>query len=316
MRIVFLGTPDFAVPALRRLLAAGRDQYDVKAVITQPDRPAGRGLKPTPSPVKVLAEEAGIPVFQPERIRRDPNIKETLADLDPELMVVVAFGQILPADFFGYPRFGTLNIHASLLPKYRGAAPIARAILNGEKQTGVTIMKIDEGMDTGDILSQRAVTVGNETTAGELEAILAVEGADLLLETIPGYVSGALVPCPQDHSLASYAPPLRKEESPIEWIKNAAALHNQIRAMNPWPVASSSLRDQPVKIWRSVLGPVGVESGKIGEILAISAVGITVQCGEGSSLCLTEIQLPGRKRLRAFDVANGLKLKVGEVFGP
>jgi len=315
MRVVFLGTPEFAVPTLRALLAAGPKKYDVRGVVTQPDRPAGRGLKLAPSPVKALAQEAGIPVFQPERIRRDPQIRDTLKDLDPEIMVVVAFGQILPADFFKYPRFGTLNIHASLLPKYRGAAPIAHAILNGEAETGTTIIRIDEGMDTGDILSQRVVEISQDSTTGELEEVLAIRGAELLTDTIPAYVSGALQPFPQQHDLASYAPPLKKEQATVAWMKAALALHNQIRAFNPWPVASSVLRGQTVKIWQTVVGPAPVDQGKPGEILAIDRWGITVQCGESTSLTLTQLQLAGRNRNPAADVANGLKLKVGEMFG-
>ncbi len=319
IRVVFLGTPDFAVPSLRALVSAGGDiHYDVRAVITQPDRPAGRGLRLTPPPVKVLAQEAGIPVFQPQRLRREPQIYEMLRLVDPELMVVVAFGQILPADFFGHPRFGTLNIHGSLLPKYRGAAPIAHALLNGEAETGTTIMKIDEGMDTGEILSQRAQPVDRNVTTGELEVVLARQGAELLVDTIPAYVSGTLAPYPQDDCLACYAPKLQKEQAAIDWGKPAFAVHNQVRAFNPWPVAFSAVRGQTVKIWRSSVAqsaaPAG-QDGKPGQVLNIDRRGITVQCGGSTSLLLLELQLAGRNRNRAFDVANGLQLKVGESFG-
>ena len=311
MRVVFLGTPEFAVPSLQALLSAG---YDVRAVITQPDRPAGRGLRLSAPPVKKLAEETGIPVFQPQRLRREPQIYDMLRQADPELMIVVAFGQILPADFFKYPRFGTLNIHGSLLPKYRGAAPIAHAILNGETETGTTIMKIDEGMDTGEILSQRALLVDNNMTTGELEDVMARQGAELLVDTIPKYVSGALVPHPQDNSLASCAPRLGKEHATLDWTKPACALHNKVRAFNPWPVAFSVLRGQTVKIWRSSVAQ-SAGAARPGQILSIDRQGITVQCGDSTSLLLTELQLAGRNRNRAFDVANGLQLKVGESFG-
>ena len=311
MRVVFLGTPEFAVPSLQALLSAG---YDVRAVITQPDRPAGRGLRLSAPPVKKLAEETGIPVFQPQRLRREPQIYDMLRQADPELMIVVAFGQILPADFFKYPRFGTLNIHGSLLPKYRGAAPIAHAILNGETETGTTIMKIDEGMDTGEILSQRALLVDNNMTTGELEDVMARQGAELLVDTIPKYVSGALVPHPQDNSLASCAPRLGKEHATLDWTKPACALHNKVRAFNPWPVALSVLRGQTVKIWRSSVAQ-SAGAARPGQILSIDRQGITVQCGDSTSLLLTELQLAGRNRNRAFDVANGLQLKVGESFG-
>ncbi len=315
MRVVFLGTPDFAVPSLQALLSeSGEIHYDVRAVITQPDRPAGRGLRLTPPPVKVVAEQAGIPVFQPQRLRRDPQIYELLRRLDPELMVVVAFGQILPADFFQYPRLGTLNIHGSLLPRYRGAAPIAHAILNGESETGTTIMKIDEGMDTGDILSQRAIPIDANITTGELEVVLARQGAELLVDTIPRYVSGALVPYPQDDCLASLAPRIGKEQAAVDWAKPALSIHNQIRAFNPWPIVRATLRGQVVKIWRSSVPGPATAAANPGQIVRIDRPGITVQCGASTTLLLTELQLPGRNRNPAFDVANGLKLKVGERF--
>ncbi|RPJ61741.1 MAG: methionyl-tRNA formyltransferase [Acidobacteria bacterium] len=316
MRVVFLGTPEFAVPSLRALLSAGENtHYDVRAVITQPDRPAGRGLRLTPPPVKLIAQEGGIPVFQPQRLRRAPEIYEMLRQADPELMVVVAFGQILPADFFQYPRFGTLNIHGSLLPKYRGAAPIAHAILNGEAETGTTIMKIDEGMDTGDILSQRSMRIDSEVTTGELEVVLAQQGAELLIDTIPKYVSGTLSPYSQDNCVASFAPRLQKEQAVINWKQTAYVVHNQIRAFNPWPVASSTLRGQALKVWRSSAPQATVPAGQAGQIRSIDRLGITVECGTSTSLVLTELQLAARNRNRAFDLANGLQLTVGERFG-
>lgn len=323
MRTVFLGTPEFAVPSLRALLSTPNQFYDVRAVITQPDRPAGRGQRLSAPPVKLVAQEAGIPVLQPERLRRSPEVFELLQEIKPEIIVIVAFGQLLPADFFSYPPFGTVNVHASLLPKYRGAGPVAHAVLNGETETGTTIMKIDEGMDTGDVLSQRKIPVGPDATAGELERILAVQGAELLVETLPLYVSGKLKPVPQDSSQASYAPRLKKEDALITWTRTAQAVHNAIRAYNPWPVAFSRLREQEVKIWRSCIScrdasgsnPVQIPSGQPGEVVAIDREGIVVACGENSFLTLIELQLPGRNRNRAADIANGLKLRPGERFG-
>jgi methionyl-tRNA formyltransferase len=312
MRIVFLGTPEFAVPSLDALLFA---QYDVRAVITQPDRPAGRGLRLTPPPVKVVAAKTGIRVLQPLRLKHDPQIQEMLRQVDPELIVVAAFGQILPASFFNYPRLGTLNVHGSLLPKYRGAAPIAHAILNGETETGTTIMKIDEGMDTGEIISQRSIPLDDKITTGELEVVLARQGAELLLETIPKYESGALVPYPQDERLASFAPRITKEQAPVDWEKPASLIHNQVRAFNPWPVASSALRGQVVKIWRSLVAPPSTSGGTPGQIVSIDREGVTVRCGESTNVLLTELQLAGRNRHRASDLANGLQLKTGERLG-
>ena len=315
MRLVFLGTPDFAVPALKALIAGGSDaRYDVRAVITQPDRPAGRGQKLTPPPVKTAAQQAGIPVFQTERLRADRAVFDLIEREKPDLMVVVAFGQILPVEFFSFPRLGTLNIHASLLPKYRGAAPVARALLDGETRTGVTIMKIDVGMDTGDMLSQCELPIDENATTGEVEDLLAAEGARLLVETIPAYASGAVAPCPQDSRLASQAPRIKKEEGRIDWSSGALALHNRIRAFNPWPGTFSLLRGQAVKVWRSRYLDSARIDGTPGQVAAVSREGVTVACGAGSAILLIETQLPGRNRNSAFDMANGVKLKLGESF--
>jgi len=318
MRVVFLGTPEFAVPSLKALLRSTETQ--VEAVITQPDRPSGRGQKLTPPPVKVFAEEQGIPVLQTERLRRDARIYDLLKTVDPELMVVVAFGQILPKDFFGYPKWGTINVHASLLPRYRGASPIVHAILNGETETGTTIMLIDEGMDTGDMLSRRAVPVPENMTAGELEPILAEDGARLLVETLPSYLAGALRPMPQDDSKATHAPRLEKDAGKIDWARPSRCLHDQIRAFNPWPGAFSTLRGQTVKVWRSaranqIHGGADSPNDRLpGEVLEVDREGIRVACGDSSPLVLTELQMPGRNRVSARDFANGLKLQGGEQF--
>jgi len=313
MRVLFLGSPEFAVPSLKALIASPR--YEVLAVVTQPDRKAGRGQRLTPPPVKVVASEAKIPVFQFSRIRKNPEAMDLLMRLRPEILVVVAFGQILPRDFFEFPKYGTLNVHASLLPKYRGASPVAYAILNGESETGITIMKIDEGMDTGDILSRKAVPLGENVSAGELEALLAEEGAELLVETIRGYVQGEIRPTPQDSGQASYAPRLDKEDGRICWSETAVKIHNLVRAMNPWPVAFTSFRDQKLKIWETALAeePLELEMNAAeGGVVTGLRNGILVRCGSRSYLSLLRLQLPSRQKVTATEFVNGTQLKVGE----
>ncbi len=315
MRLVFMGTPEFAVPALQALLDHPQE-YEVSAVFTQPDRRAGRGQRLTPPPVKVLAQREGVPVFQPERLRKNAEALEWLRNSAPELIVVAAFGQILPSEFFDLPRYGTLNIHASLLPKYRGASPIVAAILEGEQTTGVTIMKIAAGMDTGDLLSRRSVDIPCDMTAGELEARLSGEGAELLLETIPGYVSGEIQPRPQDDDKATYAPRIAKDDARLDWKESAQVLHNRIRAYNPWPGAFTGFRGETVKLWRSTVCGEGPDTGaaKPGQVVALLPDAVAVVCGDREVIRLTELQWPGRKRLPARDFANGTNLKVGELF--
>ena len=318
MRVLFLGTPGFAVASLQALLNFTHDEYEVVGVITQPDRPAGRGHKLTPPPVKVLAEQSGLSVFQPERLRDNPKAVEFLREKDPQLIVIVAYGQILTPEFFDYPRLGSINVHASLLPKYRGAAPVPHALLNGETQTGITIMKIDEGMDTGDILSQVTLPIGENVTGGELEDILAHEGAELLIQTIPPYAKGKIQPQPQESQEATYAPRITKQEAEIDWIRSAPEIHNWIRALNPWPTAWTTFGDKKVKIWRServgeILGEMR-PSGRPGGILTLGKDRIMVECGQETVLCLEELQLPNRARVSARDFINGVKPKVGELF--
>ncbi len=315
MRVVFLGTSEFSVPSLEALMG---NSFDVVGVVTQPDRPAGRGHGLRASPIKTLAESAAIPVFQPGKLRNNPEAVLFLQERRPELMVIVAFGQILPPEFFDFSRFGTLNVHASLLPRYRGAAPVAHALMKGEKVTGVTIIKIDEGMDTGDILSQARVPIDENVTAGELEDSLARKGAELLLPTISGYARGEIEPCPQDHGQATHAPRVQKEEGRINWTWHADEIHNRIRALNPWPVTFTMFRGQKLKIWRSrKQSPSGVapkvESTDPGEVVMIGRSEIVVQCGGQSLLGLEELQLPNRKRLSSGDFANGVALRVGEI---
>lgn len=316
MRVVFLGTPKFAVPSLEALL----DACHVAGVITQPDRPSGRGQKLVTSPVKILADRIRIPVFQPLHLRGNPEVLRFLREAAPELMVVVAFGQILPRQVYDFSPLGTLNVHASLLPQYRGAAPVAHALVRGERVTGVTIMRIDEGMDTGDILSQAEIPIGENVTAGEVEDLLARKGAELLVQTLPAHARGQIRPQAQDGSKASYAPRLRREDGLINWSRQADQIHDKIRGLNPWPVAFSAFRNQKLRIWRSEkAGPSGAGEPALprdpGEVLATSRSGIVVQCGKESLLTLKELQLPNRKRLPAWDFANGVNLKAGEIFG-
>ena len=316
MRVVFLGTPDFAVPSLSALLHTP-DEYQLVGVITQPDRPAGRGRRLTAPPVKLLSEKHGIPLLQCERLRDNPEARGFLRDKNPELLVVVAFGQILDEEFFDYPPLGSLNVHASLLPKYRGAAPVIHALLDGETETGVSIVKIDERVDSGDTLSQRPVSVGPDVMAGELGSLLGDVGAKLLLDTIPGYARGEILPQAQDHSRATYAPRISKEKARIHWDVPAEVVHNQVRALNPWPVARSGFRGGTVRIWRtqSISKPTKdlYSGGQPGLIACIGNTGIIVECGAATFLSLKDLQLPDRKRVSAADFVNGTKLRSGEV---
>lgn len=315
IRVVFLGTPDFAVPTLRRLLE--HPEIEVAAVITQPDRPAGRGRRLTPPPVKLVAEAAGVPVWQFERIRRQPEAMELLRSLQPEIGVVVAFGQILPRDFFEIPPFGMLNVHASILPKFRGAAPIVHAILEGEEETGISIMRIDAGMDTGDVLGIRRIPLPDAMTAGELEGILAADGASLLLDCLFPYVSGRLEPVPQNHAMATLAPMIGRETARIVWSLPARRIHNQIRALDPAPGAFCLWRDQEIKVWKSspvhLPQPSGATHAAPGTVISTERGTISVAAGDGLQLALTELQSPGRKRLKARDFVNGLPIASGDI---
>ncbi len=314
MRAVFLGTSSFAVPSLEKLISD--PQVEVVGVITQPARRAGRGLRLRQPPVQAAAARHGLPILQKARVRGDRDSLDWLRERQLQVAVVVAFGQLLPRSFFEHPPLGTLNLHASLLPAYRGAAPVARALLQGETRTGVTVIRVDEGLDTGGILTQTGLGIREEETAGELEVRLAQLGAGLLVRTLPGYAAGSIPPRPQDDSRASYAPVLRKEEGQIDWSLSAQRIHDQIRALDPWPVAFASFRDQPIRIWKSRL--VGadlsrVRAAAVGEVLVCNSSGILVCCGEGSTLNLLELQLTGRRRLPAVDFSNGVGLRAGEM---
>ena len=316
MKLVFLGTPGFAVPSLQALHDCADPGYQLVGVITQPDRPAGRGQKLAPPPVKVAAAELGIPVFQPEHLRDNSDAQKFLEKADPHLVVVVAFGHILVPEFFDYPSLGTLNVHASLLPRYRGAAPVVHTLLNGERETGVTIMKIDEGMDTGAILSQSKLEVGSDTNAAQLEGVLARRGAELLIQTIPGYAAGEIEPVAQDHEQATYAPPIRKQEVQIDWDWRDVRIHNWVRALNPRPAATANFRGKKVKIWRTsrVQDSRGEadRAGLPGAILSLDRRQVIVACGAETCLSIEELQMPNRKRISAGEFIDGMKPEVGE----
>ncbi len=298
MRAVFLGTPEFAVPTLEAMVAAG---HDVLEAVTQPDRPKGRKQEIEFSPVKRTAAGFGIPVFQPERIRR-PEAVEHLRSLAPEVMVVVGYGQIIPQSAIDIAPLGIVNVHASLLPELRGAAPIQWAIARGCDRTGVTTMQIDAGLDTGDILEQWATSIGPEETAPELSSRLAAAGAGLLVHTLQGLTEGSIVRTPQDDSRATFAPILSKEDGRIDWTRTAVEVHNVIRGLQPWPGAQTLFRGQSIHIWRSRLSSRQWE-GAPGTLFHDG--GVFALAGDGAAIELLEIQLEGRKRMPAEVFARG-----------
>jgi methionyl-tRNA formyltransferase len=307
MRLIFLGTPAFAVPTLERVVAAG---HDVLMVVTQPDRPRGRGQNAAPPPVKQAAMRLGLPVYQPERVRRPESVEQFRA-IPVDAMVVVGYGQIIPQSIIDMAPLGIINVHGSLLPKYRGAGPIQWAILNGETHTGVTTMRIDAGLDTGDMLLKAAIDIGADETAVELGQRLAIIGAGLLVETLAGLEQGRIVPEKQDPAQATYAPLLKKEDGHIDWARDAGAIHHQVCGLQPWPGAGTTLRGQALHIWRSRLWN-GAESGAPGSFLSVRP--LVVKCGTGA-IELLEVQIEGRKRMAAADFANGQRLTENEYLG-
>jgi methionyl-tRNA formyltransferase len=298
VKAIFMGTPEFAVPTLEAMVLAG---HHVTAVFTQPDRPKGRGQEPAASPVKIAAERHGIPVYQPERVRR-PEVVEEIRALAPEVMVVVGYGQIIPQSILDIPPHGTINVHASLLPKYRGAAPIQWAIARGETKTGVTTMRIDAGLDTGEMLLKTETEIGGEETAVELSAHLSVTGAALLTRTL-AELSG-IKPEKQDDSEATNAPILKKEDGRIDWTQTAREIANRVRGFQPWPGCYTNWRGKRLGIWRARAVP---GSGRVGEIR-----GTQVACGDGA-LELVEVQPEGKKRMTAEAFLNGHQVKDGEL---
>jgi methionyl-tRNA formyltransferase len=306
VRVIFLGTPAFAVPTLEKIIDEG---HSVIMVISQPDRPKGRSQALAVSPVKEAALRQGLPVFQPERIRR-PEVVAQLAELAAEVMVVVGYGQIIPQSIIDLPRYGILNVHGSLLPKYRGAAPIQWAIANGETITGVTTMRIDAGLDTGDMLLRAETAIGPAENAIELGSRLAPMGADLLVETLARIET--LVPEKQDGSQATYAPILKKEDGWIDWRLPALAIHNRVRGLLPWPGAYTRFRSQTLHIWKSQVKEAG--AGSPGRVRRIGK-SLQVVCGDGLTLELLELQLEGKKRIGGEAFANGQRLQENESFG-
>jgi len=308
MKVIFMGTPQFAVPTLEKLLERG---HEVVAVLTQPDKPAGRGRKLVPSAVKVVAERAGIRVLQPETLR-DEALMAELRAMEPDVVVVVAFGHLLPPGVLRMPRHGCVNVHASLLPEYRGAAPINWAVIRGEKRTGVTTFRMDETMDTGEILLQREVPIKDEDDAGTLYARLADVGAAVLAETLDGLEKGTLTPSKQDASRASRAPKLKKEDGQIDWTEQAERIWCLIRGTVPWPVAYTHHRGRVLRVWKAGWRP-GEPEGEAGEIVAISSLGIEVKAG-GGVVVLVEVQPENRRKMGGQEFASGHALAPGDRF--
>ncbi len=306
MRIVFLGTPEFAVPTLERAFEAG---HEIAAVVTQPDRPKGRGRQLAAPPVKETALRLGLAVHQPERIRT-PEAIELLRSLKPDAMVVVGYGKIIPQAAIDIPPHGIVNVHASLLPRYRGAAPVQWAIANGETVTGVTTMRIDAGLDTGDILLQRETAIGAEETAVDLGHRLAAMGADLLVETLAGLERGEIVPRPQNSAEATLAPVLKKEDGLIDWTRPAAEIANRIRGFKPWPGCYTHLRGRAIGISRARAGASA--AGEPGSVHPIRGR-IVVTCGDSTALEILEVQMEGRKAMDAAAFQNGYHLVENEL---
>lgn len=307
MKIVFMGTPDFAVPCLKRLISDG---HDVIGVFTQPDKPKGRGYELSSPPVKVCAIENNIPVFQPKSMR-DGEALKILEKLNPELIIVVAYGKILPPEILFLPKHNSINIHASLLPKYRGSAPIQWCILNGESETGVTSMLMDEGLDTGDMLLSQTVKITEDMTAGELHDELSVIGAEIMSRTIKALQNGELKSEKQDNNKTCYSPMLSKELCPIDFNRSAKEIHNQVRGLSPWPVATAQLNGKKVKIHKTKLSDIS--GGDSGEVVAGNG-SIVVSCGDKKCIEILELQLEGKKRMCAKDFLLGHTINCGEYF--
>lgn len=304
MRVVFMGTPDIAATCLEKILADG---FQVVGVYTQPDRPKNRGMKVFPSPVKEVALKAGIPVFQPENFREDATVQE-LAALQPDIVAVVAYGRILPQRVLDIPKFGCINVHASLLPKYRGSAPYQWAVLKGEKVTGVTAMYLCREMDAGDMIAATETPIGENETAGELLDRLAVLGADLLSETLERFTQGPVEATPQDASQASYAPMLDKSICPIDWSKTAQQVHDHVRGLHPWPVATATLAGTDFKIHATRVLDVETSAAP-GTVIALTKKGLQVACGQGAVEIL-QLQAQGGKRMAAPDYFRGHPLEI------
>ncbi len=306
---MYMGTSDFAVPALKRMKEEG---YEIPLVITQPDRPKNRGMKVLPTPVKIQAEEYGIPVMQPESISDSSEVMQCLREINPDIIVVASYGKLLPKSLLDLPRLGCINIHASLLPKYRGAAPIQHAILSGDPETGVTLMYMSEGLDEGDIIAKRAVPIGKKTV-GQLEDELAGLGADLLVEILPAIESGTAERIAQNHDLATYASKITKQDSLVDFNQKAERIERQIRAMNPWPGAYTFINGVQMKLFSAEVMGEDVNDTP-GLIKDVSNRGILVAAGEGD-LLVTRIQMPGKKPVDVSEYIKGNKIEIGTVLG-
>ena len=307
--VVFMGTPDFAVPCLEMLC---KENYHIKAVITQPDRPKGRGQKLVESPVKACALKHDLPILQPQKIKT-PEFEAILEELNPDLIVVVAFGQILSKRILDIPRLGCINVHASLLPQYRGAAPLHWSVIRGEKKTGVTTMFMDEGLDTGDMLLTAEMDITDTTTTGEVHDTLQNMGAEVLSETIKQLIAGTAVRRVQNHEEATYAPLLTKELECIDWTQSATNIHNLIRGLDPWPGSYTICRNKRLKLWGSKV--LAEDTNKeAGTIIRVENERLVVATGDGV-IALTNVQPEGKKRMAAGDCARGYQITVGEILG-
>ena len=314
LRLVFFGTPEFAVPTLRDVRAHG---HDVAAVVTQPDRPRGRGQKPSPGPVKAFAERHGLRVLQPERLKDDAFLAD-LASLAPDLGIVAAYGKILPAALIAIPRLGLINVHASLLPRWRGASPIHRAVMAGDADTGVSIMRVVQALDAGGVFAIAYRAIGPDETSEEVEHDLAESGARLILPVIDALGTGAANETPQDGSLVTYAPRLTREDGLISWEAPAFAIHNQVRGLYPWPHAFTSLDGTRVIVLRTSVGSHGIvppPNARSGQVVAVDREAIVVAAGDGRPLALLQVQAEGRRAVNAREFAAGTRLQPGARFG-
>ena len=305
MRVIFMGTPDFAVPSLEALLT----KHEVVLVVTQPDKPKGRGKKMVPTPVKACALEHGIPVLQPEKVK-EPEFVEQLRSYEPDLIAVTAFGQILSEPILEMPKYGCINVHGSLLPKYRGAAPMQWSIIDGEKVTGITTMYMAKGLDSGDMLLKAEVEITDEDTFATIHDKMAVTGANLLLDTLDQLEAGTLERIPQDHDAATDAPMITKETGHIDWSKNRQDIINLIRGLNPVPAAYTIYEEEVLKIFGASLSDVQANSAANGEIVAVVKKGFVVKCGDGC-LLITEVQARGGKRMMTDAYLRGHAMKEG-----
>lgn len=309
MNIVFMGTPDFAIPCLEMIISEG---YVLKAVVTQPDKPKGRGKKILPPPIKRIAVKRGINLLQPDKVKTK-KFKEKISKLCPDLIVTVAYGKILPRRILDIPKLGCINVHASLLPEYRGAAPIHWSIINGESETGITTMLMDEGMDTGDILLREKIKIDNDMTAGMLHDKLSVLGARVLKETIKGWTKNSISPIKQNDVEATYAPMIDKNTGNIKWNDYAKNVHNHVRGTNPWPGAFTYYMKNRMKIWKTEVIENESENKFPGEILSVDNNGIIAACSKGT-IKIFEIQFENRKKMNVEDYIHGHSLNIGEKF--